>query len=85
MASQTIGGVGRDGGPVALALTLGSADLGAAVPTTAGQGTTPFVLLMPDRVCLSAAAKAPRAGRAGWRGPKRATTTVPGAMHTWVA
>src|SRR5215218_4623182 len=33
VASQTTGGVGRDGGPVAGALALGSADLGAAVPT----------------------------------------------------
>jgi hypothetical protein len=74
-------GVGRDGGPVALALALGSAALGAAAPTRS-QGITPFLRRVPRGVGLPA--MSPRPGRRGWWGPKRATSTVPRAMQTWV-
>jgi hypothetical protein len=53
MASQTTGWVGRDAGPVARALALGCAVLGAAVPTKRATITVPRAM----RTCLVWAAQ----------------------------
>ena len=79
LADDRWGGSGRRAG--CSCRTLRSAALEGAVPT-AGQGTTSFPLLVPRRVGLP-----PTSGQAGQGGlvrPKRATTTAPRAMDTFM-
>jgi len=78
-----VSGQGRDGGPVAGALTLGLvARMGGRPDPGRGQGLTPF---LRERLIGRPGATSAKPGKADCHGPKRATTTVPRAMHTWVA